>query len=115
MPSSGLLGHRVGSTRLRRSRNVRYRSNTDRIYAPQQPVASANDRHSASSTIHEDRARYKAAPLTAAKGTSVILALNQYNCIGCSPGKHPDTGTMAPGSDDDSRESVHGRCLCISV
>src|SRR5437899_3053567 len=76
---------------------------------------AANNRHSASSTIHEDRAQYKAAALTAAKGTSVILALNPYNCIGCSPGKHPDTGTMAPGSDDDSRESVHGRCLCISA
>jgi hypothetical protein len=57
----------------------------------------------------------EASPLTAAKGTSVIPVLNQYKCIGCSPGKHPDIGTMAPGSDDDSRDSVRGRCLCISV
>src|SRR5262249_9935790 len=56
-----------------------------------------------------------ASPLTAAKGTSVILVLNQYKCIGCSPGKHPYTRTMAPGSDDDSRDSVHDRCLCIAV
>jgi hypothetical protein len=46
---------------------------------------------------------------------SVILVLNQYKCIGCSPGKHLDTRTMAPGSDDDSRDSVHDRCLCIFV
>src|SRR5262245_36228204 len=57
----------------------------------------------------------KASPLTAAKGTSVVPVLNQYRRIGCSPDKHPDTGTMAPASDDDSRDSVHGRCLCISV
>src|SRR5262245_33197390 len=57
----------------------------------------------------------KASPLTAAKGTSIIPVLNQYKCIGCSPGKHPDIGTMAPGSDDDSRDSAHGRCLCSSV
>ena len=44
------------------------------------------------------------------KGTSVILVLNQYKCIGCSPGKHPDTRTRATGSDDDSRDSVQGRC-----
>ena len=48
-----------------------------------------------------------ALPLTAEKGMSVILVLNQYKCIGCSPGKHPDTRTMATGSDDDSRDSVH--------
>jgi hypothetical protein len=51
--------------------------------------------------------------LTAAKGTSVILVLNQYNCIGCSPGKHPDTRTMAIGSDDDSLDSVRDRCLTL--
>jgi hypothetical protein len=56
-----------------------------------------------------------ASPLTAAKGASVILDLNQYKCIGCSPGKHPDTQTMATGSDDDSLDSVHDRRLCISV
>src|SRR5262249_18297079 len=33
--------------------------------------------------------RALASPLTAAKGTLVILVLNQYKCIGCSPGKHP--------------------------
>ena len=52
---------------------------------------------------------------TAAKGTSIIPVPYQCKCIGCSPGKHPDTGTMAPGSDDDSRDSVHGSRLCISV
>ena len=41
--------------------------------------------------------------------------VNQYKCIGCSPGKHPDTRTMESGSDDDSRGSAHGRCLCIAV
>jgi hypothetical protein len=56
-----------------------------------------------------------ASPLTVAKGTSVILALNQYRCIGCNPGKSPDTRMMATGSDDDSRDSVHDRCLCIAV
>jgi hypothetical protein len=49
------------------------------------------------------------------KGASVILVLNQYICIGCSPGKHPDIRTMAIGSDDDSRDSVHDRYLCIAV
>src|SRR5262249_50075095 len=33
--------------------------------------------------------RALASPLTAAKGTLVILVLNQYKCIGCRPGKHP--------------------------
>jgi len=50
-----------------------------------------------------------------AKGSSVILALNQYNCIGCSPGRHRDTRTMAIGSDDDSRDSVHDKRLGIAV
>src|SRR5262249_24932966 len=61
------------------------------------------------------RGRALASPLTAAKGTSVLLVLNQYKCIGCSPGKHPDTRTMARGSDDDSRDSVHDRRLCTAV
>jgi len=61
------------------------------------------------------RGRALALPLTAAKGTSVILVLNQYKCIGCSPGKHPDTRPMATGSDDDSRDSVHDSYLCIAV
>jgi hypothetical protein len=52
---------------------------------------------------------------TAAKGTSVILVLNQYKCIGCSPGKHPDTRTMATGSDEDSRDSVYDRSSCIAA
>ena len=56
-----------------------------------------------------------ALPLTAEKGTSVIPVLSQYKRIGCSPGKHPDTRTMATGSDDDSRDSVHDRCLRIAV
>jgi len=56
-----------------------------------------------------------ALPPMAEKGVPVILVLNQYTCIGCSPGKHPDTRTMATGSDDDSRDSVHDRCLCIAV
>jgi hypothetical protein len=47
--------------------------------------------------------------------SGVILVLNQYICIGCSLGKHPDTATMATGSDDDSRDSVPDRCLCIAV
>ena len=51
----------------------------------------------------------------AAKGTAVIPVLNQYKSIGCSPGKHPDTRTTATGSDDDSRDSVHGRRLCIAA
>src|SRR5262245_9187227 len=51
----------------------------------------------------------------ATKGTSVILVLNQYKCIGCSPRKHSDTRTMAIGSDDDSLDSVHDKCSCISV
>ena len=50
-----------------------------------------------------------ASPLTVAKGTSVIPVLTQYKCIGCSPGKHPNTRTMATCSDDDSRDSVHDR------
>jgi hypothetical protein len=54
-------------------------------------------------------------PLTAEKSTSVILVLNQYKRIECSPGKLPDTRTMATGSGDDSRDSVHDRCLCIAV
>jgi hypothetical protein len=54
-------------------------------------------------------------PLTPEKGTSVILVLNQYKSIGCSPGKHPDTRTMATGSDDDSRHSVPDRYLCIAA
>ena len=37
----------------------------------------------------------------------VILVLNQYKRIGCSPGKHPDTRTMATVSDEDSRDIVH--------
>jgi len=45
----------------------------------------------------------------------VIPVLNHYKCIGCSLGKHPDTPMMATGSDDDSRDSVHDRCLCIAV
>jgi hypothetical protein len=61
------------------------------------------------------RARALASPLTAANDTSVILVLNQYKCIGCSPRKHLDTRTMATGSDDDSRDSVHDRYLCIAV
>jgi len=49
------------------------------------------------------------------KATSVIPVLNQCKCIGCSPDKHPDTQTMAIGSDDDSRDSVQHRCLCIAA
>ena len=52
-----------------------------------------------------------ALPLTTEKACRVILVLNQYKRIGCSPGKHPDTRTMATGSDDDSRDNVHDRCL----
>jgi hypothetical protein len=39
----------------------------------------------------------------------VILVLNQYKCIGCSPGKHPGTRTMVIGLGDDSRDSAHDR------
>jgi hypothetical protein len=56
-----------------------------------------------------------ALPLTTSEGPSVIPVLNHYKCIGDSPGKHPDTRRMATGSDDDSRDSVHDRCLCIAV
>ena len=56
-----------------------------------------------------------ALPLTAEKGTSVIPVLSQYKRIGCSPDKHPDTRTMATGSDDDSRDSVPDRYLCIAA
>jgi hypothetical protein len=45
----------------------------------------------------------------------VTLAPAQYKCIGCSPGKSNHTRTMATGSDDDSRYSVHDRSLCIAV
>src|SRR5690242_10030392 len=44
-----------------------------------------------------------------------ILALNQYKRIGCSPGKHFRTQMTAIGSDDDSRDSAHDRCLYIAV
>ena len=47
--------------------------------------------------------------LTAGQGTSVILVLNQYKCIGCSPGKHPDTRRMAAASGTGSRDIVHDR------
>jgi len=53
--------------------------------------------------------------LTAIEETSVIPVPSQYNCIGCSPGKHRDTRTTAIGSDDGSRDNVHGRRLCIAV
>ena len=56
-----------------------------------------------------------ALPPTAEKDTSVILVLNQYKSIGCSPGRHPDTRTMATGSNGDSRDSVHDRRLCIAA
>jgi hypothetical protein len=56
-----------------------------------------------------------ASPLNAAKSTSVILVLNQYKCIECSPGKLPDTRTTATGSDDDNRDSVHDRSSRIFV
>ena len=45
----------------------------------------------------------------------VIQVLNQYKRIVCSPGKHPGTRTMVTVLDDDSRDNVHGRCLCIAV
>ena len=61
------------------------------------------------------RGRALAFAADAAKGTSVILALNQYKCIGCSPGKYPDIRTMVTGSHDDSRDSVHDRRLGIAV
>ena len=57
----------------------------------------------------------QAVALDVAGDMSVILVLNQYKCIGCSPGKHPDTRTMAIGSDDDSLDNVRDRCLCIAV
>src|SRR5262249_44751049 len=51
--------------------------------------------------------------LAAAEVTSVIPVLSQYTSIGCNPGKHPDTRTMAIGLDDASRDNGHDRCLCI--
>jgi hypothetical protein len=62
-----------------------------------------------------EREVWRVAADNGAKGPSVILVLNQYNCIGCSPGKHPDTRTMATASDGGSRDSVHDRCACIAV
>ena len=56
-----------------------------------------------------------ALPITTEKGAPVILVLNQYKHIGCSPDKHPDTRTMATGSDDDNRDSVHDKYCCIAV
>ena len=50
-----------------------------------------------------------------ATANRVILVLDQYKRIVCSLGKHPDTRTMVTVLDDDSRDNVHGRCLCIAV
>jgi hypothetical protein len=63
---------------------------------------------------HRQDAQAPVLPVTA-EGASVILVLNQYICIGCSPGRHPDIRTLATDSDDDSRDSVHDRYLCIAV
>ena len=64
----------------------------------------------------EPRAKFHGQRVTGDDGgTSVILVLNQYKRIGCSPGKHPDTRTMATGSAEDSRDILHDRYLCISV
>ena len=75
----------------------------------------------AKSTIGLMSAKVKA-DATAAAGSlirqqaaRVILVLNQYKRIVCSPGKHPDTRTMVTVLDDDSRDNVHGRCLCIAA
>jgi hypothetical protein len=59
--------------------------------------------------------RAAADTLTAGKSMSVILVLNQYKCIGCSPGKHSDTRRMAAASGTGSRDIVHDRYLCIAV
>src|SRR5260370_34223126 len=56
-----------------------------------------------------------AGALTAAKGAPVILVLNQYKCIGCSPGKRPDTGRMVFASRTGSRDIAHDRYLGIDV
>src|SRR5262245_56016550 len=48
-------------------------------------------------------------------GTSLNLALYQYKCIGCSPGRHPDTRRMGSASGTGSRDNVHDRYSYISV
>lgn len=84
-----------------------------RTHAPQHhPIASSAR---VSRTWKVESYSAGASPPRAEKGTSVILVPNQYKCIGCSPGKHPDTRTMATGSNDDSRDSVHDTCLCIAA
>src|SRR5262245_5441485 len=76
---------------------------------------SPNSGHEINSPVRWRLLPSALALLLTAKGTSVILVLNQYKCIGCSPRKHSDTRTMAIGSDDDSVDSVHDRGSCISV
>jgi len=44
----------------------------------------------------------------------IILALNQYSGNWCSPGRSRDIRTTATGSNDDSRDSGHDRCLGIA-
>ena len=51
----------------------------------------------------------------AAKDASVILVLNQYKCIGCSPGIHSDTRRMAAASRTGRCDIAHDRYLCIAV
>ena len=54
-------------------------------------------------------------PLTTAKGTAFIRVPSRYNCIGCSPGKHPDIRMMAIDLDGGSRDNARDRRLRISV
>jgi hypothetical protein len=86
----------------------------ERTHAPQQKATFSII---SSARVQQSPEGWRGAGVAAdgGKGTPVILVLNQYICIGCSPGKHPDTQTMATGSDGDSRDNVHDRYLCIAV
>src|SRR5262245_30974087 len=53
--------------------------------------------------------------VTREAASSVIPVLYQYKCIGCSPGRYPDTQRMGSASWTGSRDTVHGRYLYISV
>jgi hypothetical protein len=59
--------------------------------------------------------RPSAVSSTAAKDAPVIPVLNQYNCIGCNPGKRPDTQRMIFALTTGNRDIAHDRYFCIAV